>query len=58
MKVRIISGQFKGVVGHLSYDSDGSEWITFYSSAIGGWRDIKAEYEIIPKKAKKGESLK
>lgn len=44
MKVRIVSGQFKGVVGHLSYDEDGEEWITFYSNTSGGWRDTKAEY--------------
>jgi len=44
MKVLILSGQFKGVIGRLSYDEEGEEWITFYSRTSGSWRDVKAEY--------------
>ena len=43
--VRITSGSFAGFVGHLSYDADGTEWITFRTSE--GWRDAQAQYVFI-----------
>jgi len=45
MKVKIISGQYKGCTGHLSYDEDGTEWVVI--NFMGHTRDIQAEYETI-----------
>jgi hypothetical protein len=44
MKVKILSGSFTGFIGRLSYDEDGTEWVTFYDSTMGFWRDIQANY--------------
>ena len=38
MKVQITSGMYKGIVGHLSYDEDGTEWILI--NLYGLTRDV------------------
>lgn len=43
MQVQIMSGEYKGFVGHLSWDEDGTEWIVVHS--MGYTRDVQAKWE-------------
>lgn len=47
MKVRITEGPYKGTIGYLSYDEDGTEWVVIGNNVNGYSMDLQVSYEVI-----------